>query len=96
MKILFELILVLALATRQAKRGQLGESIFVDVVLAHPTPENIKEKWLKEKDIGRVRRRLARLTQDETQMTVSLNMEIVYGLIRNIKVLMDGARSSQS
>jgi hypothetical protein len=96
MKILFELILVLALATRQAKRGQLRESVFVDVVLAHPTAENIKEKWLKEKDIGRVRRRLARLTQDETQMTVTLNMEIVYGLIRNIKVLMDGARSSQS
>lgn len=96
MKILFELILVLALSTRQAKHGRLRESVFVDVVVAHSTPENIKEKWLKEEDIGRVRRRLGRLTQDETQMTVTYNMEVVYGLISNIRVLMDGARSSQS
>jgi hypothetical protein len=96
MKILFELILVLALSTRQAKHGRLRESVFADVVVAHSTPENIKEKWLKEEDIGRVRRRLGRLTQDETQMTVTYNMEVVYGLISNIRVLMDGARSSQS
>ena len=69
---------------------------FADVIVAHSTPENIKEKWLKEEDIGRVRRRLGRLTQDETQMTVTYNMEVVYGLISNIKVLMDGAPSSQS
>ena len=96
MKILLELILVLALATRLAKHGRLREFFFVDVAVAHSTPENIKEKWLKEKDIGRVRRRLGRLTQDETEMTVTYNMEVVYGLISNIKVLMDGARSSQS
>jgi hypothetical protein len=96
MKILFELILVLALATRQAKHGRLRESVLADVVVAHSIPENIKEKWLKEEDIGRVRRRLVRLTQDETQMTVTYNMEVVYGLISNIKVLMDGARSSLS
>ena len=96
MKILFELILALALATRQAKHGRLRESVLVDVVVAHSIPENIKDKWLKEEDIGRVRRRLVRLTQDETQMTVTYNMEVVYGLISNIKVLMDGARSSLS
>ena len=96
MKILFELILVLALATTQAKHGRLRGSVFVDLFVAHSTPENIKEKWLKEEDIGRVRRRLGRLTQDETQMTVAYNMEVVYGLISNIKVLMDGARGLQS
>lgn len=96
MKILFELILVLALSTRQAQHGRLRESVFVDVVVAHSTPENIKEKWLKEEDIGRVQRRLGRLTEDETQMTVTYNMEVVYGLISNIRVLIDGARSSQS
>jgi hypothetical protein len=94
MNILFELILVLALATTQAKHGRLREFVFVDVVVAHSTPENIKEKWFKDEDIWRVRRRLDRLTQDETQMTVAYNMEVVYGLINNIKVLIDGARSS--
>jgi uncharacterized protein YifN (PemK superfamily) len=96
MKILFELVLVLALATRQAKHGRLRESVFVDLVVAHSIPENIKERWLKVEDIARVQRRLSRLTKDETQMTVTYNMEVVYGLISNIKVLMDGARSSQS
>ena len=94
MKILFEFILVLALATKQTKYGRLRASDFVDIVVAHSTPENIKEKWLNEEDIGRVRRRLRRLTQDETQMTVAYNMEVVYGLISNIKILMDGARRS--
>lgn len=94
MKILFEFILVLALATKQTKCGRLRASDFVDVVVAHSTLENVKEKWLNEEDIGRVRRRLCRLTQEETQMTVAYNMEVVYGLINNIKILMDGARSS--
>ena len=94
MKILFQLILVLAVATRKAKQGRLRESVLVDITLAHPTPENIREKWLNEEDIGRVRRRLSRLTQEETQMTVAQKMEVVYGFISNIKVLMDGARSS--
>lgn len=72
-------------------------SLFLtDVVVAHSVPENIKEKWLGEEDIERVRRRLGRLTEDETQIAVAYNMEVVYGLISNIKVLMDGARSSQS
>jgi hypothetical protein len=96
MKILFQLIVVIALATRQAKQGRLRESVLVDVTLAHLTPENIKEKWLDEEDIGRVRRRLSRLTQEETRMAVTQNMEVVYGFISNIKVLMDGARSSPS
>jgi hypothetical protein len=96
MKILFQLILVLALATRQAEQGRLRESLRVDVTLAHPTLENIKEKWLKDDDVMRVGRRLNRLTQEEAQITVAQNMEAVYGLISNIKVLMDGARSSPS
>jgi hypothetical protein len=96
MKILFQLILVLALATRQAEQGRLRESLRVDVTLAHPTLENIKEKWLKDDDVMRVGRRLNRLTQEEAQITVAQNMEAVYGLISNIKVLIDGARSSPS
>jgi hypothetical protein len=96
MKILFQLILVLALATRQAKQGRLRESRLFHLTLAHPTSDNIKEKWLKEEDIKRVQRRLNRLTHEETQMTVTQTMEAVYGFISNIKVLLDGARSSPS
>ncbi|KAH9971440.1 hypothetical protein BJV74DRAFT_799128 [Russula compacta] len=79
MKILFQLILVLAVATKQAKRGRT---------------QKVKEKLLKEGDIGHVLRRLNRLTQDETQKAVLPNMEVVYGLITNIKVVMDGGKAS--
>jgi hypothetical protein len=93
MKILFQLILVLALATREAQQNRLREFVLVDLTLAHPAPENIKERWRKDMDIGRVRRILSRLTQEETQMTVTQNMEAVYGLISSIKMLLDGARA---
>jgi hypothetical protein len=96
MKILFQLILVLALATRQAKQGRLRESVLLNLTVAHSIPDNIKEKWLKEEDIMRVQRRLSRLTQEERQMTVTHNMEAVYGLISNVEVVLDGARSSPS
>ena len=96
MKILFQLTLVLALATRQAKQGRLRESVLLNLTVAHSAPDNIKEKWLKEEDIMRVQRRLSRLTQEERQMTVTHNMEAVYGLISNVKVVLDGARSSPS
>jgi len=78
MKILFRLILVLAFATRQVQLNRL---------------QKIKAKLLKE-DIEHVLRRLSRLTQEETQMAVVQNMEVVYGLVSNIGVVMDGGRVS--
>ena len=34
--------------------------------------------------------RLDRLTLDEARITAAQTLEVVYGLIRNIKVVMDG------
>ena len=45
---------------------------------------------LKEEAIERVLRRLSRLTQEETQMAVVQNMEVVYGLVSNIRVVIGG------
>ena len=36
--------------------------------------------------------RLDRLTQEEAQTTAIQTLELVYGLVKNIKVVMDGAR----
>jgi hypothetical protein len=36
--------------------------------------------------------RLDRLTRDEAQTTATQTLELVYGLVKNIKVVMDGAR----
>jgi len=91
MKILFRLILVLAFATRQVQLNRLRELSLITSPLAYSALEKIKEKLLKEEDIERVLRRLSRLTQEETQMAVVQNMEVVYGLVSNIKVVIDGA-----
>jgi len=96
MKILFRLILVLAFATRQVQLNRLRELSSMMSPPAHPSLEKIKEKLLKEEDIERALRRLSRLTQEETQMAVVQNMEVVYGLVSNIRVVMDGASSSSS
>jgi hypothetical protein len=94
MKILFRLILVLAVATRQAQRNRLREWFSLTLPLAYLALEKVKEKLLNEEDTQCVLRRLSRLTQEEIQMTVIQNMEVVYGLISNIRVIMDGAQSS--
>jgi hypothetical protein len=62
----------------------------ITLPLSYSALEKIKEKLLKE-DIESVLRRLSRLTQEETQMAVVQNMEVVYGLVSNIRVVIGGA-----
>jgi hypothetical protein len=38
-----------------------------------------------------VLQRLDRLTQEEAKTTATQTLEVVYGLVKNIKVVMDGA-----
>jgi hypothetical protein len=40
-------------------------------------------------DIEAVLQRLDRLTADEARMTVTQTLEIVYGLVNNVKLVMD-------
>ena len=40
-----------------------------------------------------VLQRLDRLTQEEAKTTATQTLEVVYGLVKNIKVVMDGAPS---
>jgi hypothetical protein len=94
MKILFRLILVLSVATRQAQRNRLREWFSLTLSLAYLALEKVKEKLLNDEDTQCVLRRLSRLTQEEIQMTMIQNMEVVYCLISNIRVIMDGAQSS--
>ena len=39
-----------------------------------------------------VLQRLDRLTQEEAQTTATQTLDVVYGLVKSIKVVMDGAR----
>jgi hypothetical protein len=97
-KILVELLSTLALATKQIKQGKPSESVFGEVFhyLAQCDAEKFVKKLLGEKDVEAVLQRLDRLTQDEAQLTAAQTLEVVYGLIQNMRVVMDGEQIHQA
>jgi ribosomal 50S subunit-associated protein YjgA (DUF615 family) len=48
------------------------------------------KKGFGEKDVEAILQRLDRLTQDEARTTAAQTLEVVYGLVKNIGVVMDG------
>jgi hypothetical protein len=76
-KIMIEVLAVLALATKQIKQGRL---------------KKFARKLLGENDVEAILQRLDRLTQEEAQMTVANTLEVVHGLFNNLKEVMDGAQ----
>jgi hypothetical protein len=54
--------------------------------------EKLGKKLLGENDVGAILQRLDRLTQEEARTTAAQTLEVVHGLVKNIKVVMDGAR----
>ena len=48
------------------------------------------KKLRGENDIEATLQRLDRLTLDESRATAAQTLEVVYGLVRNTKVVMDG------
>ena len=53
--------------------------------------EKYAKKFLGEKDIESVLLRLDRLTLEESKTTVAQTFDIVYGLVNNMQVVMEGA-----
>jgi hypothetical protein len=91
-KILAELLSALALATQQIEQGKLSKTAFGEV-LYYLTPRNVEKvvkKLVEEKDVEAVLQRLDRLTQGESWKAALQILEVVYGLIQNIRVIMDG------
>jgi replicative DNA helicase len=96
-KILVELLSTLALATRQIKQGKPSESIFGRILhsQAHCNAEKLLKKLLGEKDVEAVVQRLDRLTQEEARITATQTLEVVHGLVQNMKVVMDSEQIYQ-
>ena len=96
-KILVELLSTLALATKQIKEGKSSESIF-DEVLYCLTQCNagklVKKLFGGDKDIEAVLQRLDRLTQEEARITAAQTLEVVHGLIQNMRAVMDGEQNT--
>ncbi|KAH9991658.1 hypothetical protein BJV74DRAFT_413949 [Russula compacta] len=78
-KIMVELLSTLALATKQIQQG--GAKKFV-------------KKFFGENDVEVVLQRLDRLTQDEARTTAAQTLEVVYGLMHNMRVVMDDGKAS--
>jgi hypothetical protein len=93
-KILIELLSALALVTKQIKEGKASESVFGEVIyfLAQRNAEKLVKKFLGEKDVEAITQRLDRLTQDEARITAAQTLEVVYGLVQNMRVVMDGEK----
>ena len=91
-KILVELLSTLAVATKQIKQGKPSESVFREVLyyLTQCNIEKLIKKFLGEKDVEAVLQRLDRLTQDEARITATQTLEVVYGLMQNLRVVIDG------
>ncbi|KAH9017078.1 hypothetical protein EDB84DRAFT_698611 [Lactarius hengduanensis] len=78
-KILVELLSTLALATQQVKQGRL---------------KKFGMMLLGENETEAVLQRLDRLNHEEARTTAAQTLEVVYGLVKNMKVVMDGGKAS--
>ena len=61
--------------------------------MAEKVIEKFAKKLLGESEIEAVLQRLDRLTQEEGRMTVAQTLEVVHGLVNNVKVVMNGKQS---
>ena len=53
-------------------------------------PVKFAKKLLGESEIEAVIQRLDRLTDDEARLTIAQTLQVVHGLVNNVKVVMDG------
>jgi hypothetical protein len=54
------------------------------------------KKLLGENDVEAVLQRLDRLTLDEVRTTAAQTLEVIYGLVRNMRVVIDGEQTHQA
>lgn len=91
-KILVEVLSALALVTKQINEGKPSEFVFSEVLyyVTQCNTEKLFKKLLGEKDVEAIIQRLDRLTQDEARIAAAQTLEVVYGLVQNMKAGTDG------
>jgi hypothetical protein len=92
-KIMVELLSVLALATKQINQGRFSECpVTYMLPVAECAIEKFTKKLLGESEVEAVLMRLDRLTQEEARMTVAQTLGVVHGLVGNVRLVMEGAQ----
>ena len=61
------------------------------ISVAKCATEKFAKKLLGDSEIETILQRLDRLTQDEARMTVAQTMGVIYGLVGNMRIVMEGA-----
>jgi hypothetical protein len=54
--------------------------------------EKFVKKLFGENEVDAILQRLDRLTQDEARTTAAQTLDVVYGLVQNMRVVIDGKR----
>jgi hypothetical protein len=90
-RILAEVLAVVALATKQINQGRFSKPVVYGYSLAEHSTEKFTKKILGESDVEAILRRLDRLTQEEARVTAAYTLEVVHGLFNHLKEVMDGA-----
>ena len=92
-KIILESLTVLALAMKQLKEDRFSEcSVIYTLPVIQCGIEKFAKKLLRESEIETVLQRLDRLSQGEARITVAQTLGVVHGLVRSLKVVMEGAK----
>ena len=89
-KIVVELLSTLAVATKQVKQGRISEFVLDGTAFDSCDTEKFIKKLRGENDIEATLQRLDRLTLEEARATTVKTLEVVYGLVRHRRVVMDG------
>jgi hypothetical protein len=94
-KIMAELLSVLALATKQIKERRFSKCTVAYSTLyyvAQRATEKFTKKLLGESEIEEVLQKLNQLTEEEARIAVAETLGLVHGLVGNVKLIMEGVR----
>ena len=90
-----EILSVLSLATKQIKQGRLSTLFYmIFFLVCDLVVEKFAKKLLGESEIEDVLRRLDRLTLDEARMAGTETLQVVHGLMSNLKLVIGGTQLS--
>ena len=91
-KIVVELLLVLALATKQLKQGRFSKcSVRYTLLLLNVSEKYMKNLWGRRNDkIRAALERLDRLTKDEGLSAVAQTLGVVHDIADDMRVVMGG------
>jgi len=64
-------------------------------IICGSEPHRLSKKLLGENEVEAVLQRLDRLTQDEARTAAAQTLDVVYGLVQNMNVVIEGAAQSQ-